>query len=207
MSDERDLLFGRLAVQNRMVTQEHIQKCLRLQETSPGKPLGQILVEQDFLTIGQLDWLIKTQSGTLRLEEQKAERSPEEALFGKLAVSQNFITGEQLNECVREKENLGRLRIHFRLGEILIKKGYLTAAQVQQLLEVQKKRILVCEDCHCRFNIASFDAEQTFTCKFCGRPLVPPRDADSVVVKETLRMPRVVPGSRPATDMEDAGGD
>ena len=67
----------------------------------------------------------------------------------------------------------------------------MTAEQVKVILQVQQKRILVCEDCHCRFNIASFESDHNLTCKFCGKTLIVPRDCDSVMVKETLRMPKL----------------
>ncbi len=193
MSKDTDILFGRLAVNNHMVTQDHINRCLQIQNEQDEQkvPLGQLLVEHNYLTIGQLHWLIENQTTLLNKPGPEAPRSPEEALFGKLAVSQNFISWDQLALCIREKSNLARLKINFRLGEIMIKKGFMTADQVKVILEAQKKRILVCEDCHCRFNIASFDSGQHLRCKFCGKPLAVPRDSDSVVVKETLRMPRL----------------
>ena len=35
MSEDQDTLFGRLAVKNHMVTQEHIQRCLKIQSEKP----------------------------------------------------------------------------------------------------------------------------------------------------------------------------
>lgn len=189
-------LLGKLAVKHKMVTEQHVRTCLAAQRKGENKPLGQLLVEHDFLTIGQLNYLIKTQAERLALEDERARHSPEEALFGKLAVHQGLISEDQLAEAVSEKANLERLKIRFRLGEILVKKGHLTAHQVQVLLEIQNKRILLCRRCNCRFNIAGMKADSTFNCKFCGQPLEPlGPDDDSVVVKESLR--------RPATEVSD----
>ncbi|MBI4614529.1 MAG: hypothetical protein HY720_13035 [Planctomycetes bacterium] len=186
---EEDLLFGQIAVSTRLVTEEHIKHCLELQaKESPPKPLGQILVEQDYLTIGQLDHLIKTQAERLLQIDRKSKTDPREALFGRLAVQSNFISQEQLNESLREQANIARLKIYFRLGEILIKKRYMTPDQVRRTLEGQQKKILQCPRCGSRYNISSFEEGSQLACKKCaGRLVLPPKD-ESVVVKETLRM-------------------
>ena len=54
--------------------------------------------------------------------------------FGSVAVELGFITQAQLEEAIREQSS-NAMGNRFRLGEILIKKGYLTA---EQLLKVQK---------------------------------------------------------------------
>jgi hypothetical protein len=189
VSDQPDLI-GQLAVKLHMVTEEHIQRCLAMQKQAD-KPLGQLLVELDLLTLGQLNYLIDLQQNQLREQVSLVEQSPEEALFGRLAVHRGLIDDEQLSQAVREKANLDRLKIHFRLGEILIKKGVLTPTQVQELLEVQRKKILVCRSCNCRFNIASFDTQQALACCYCGGALDLPAPGDtSVAVRESLRIPR-----------------
>lgn len=188
-----DLLIGELAIAHHMVTAAQVRACLARQRSLPDgqrPPLGQLLVEGDFLTLGQLNYLVQTQQSQLARQEELVQHHPEEALFGKLAVHRGLVSAEQLSSAIREKANLDRLKIHFRLGEVLVKKGLLTAHQVQEVLEIQRKKILCCRDCNSRFNIAQFAPDQTFHCPLCGAALVPPApDDQSLAVKESLRRP------------------
>lgn len=186
-------LLGQLAIEHHMVTEEQVRRCLALQRDEPDKPLGKILLEQDYLTTGQLNHLIETQAETLRGQDELVREAPEEALFGRLAIHRGLIDEAQLAAAVREKANLSRLKINFRLGEILVKKGALTPAQVQQLLEAQQKKILICRACNCRFNIHQFSDDQTFHCRFCEARLdLPDDDDDSVAVRQSMHMRKMM---------------
>lgn len=58
-------------------------------------------------------------------------------LLGKIALRERFLKREQLYDCLLAQErNPGR-----RLGEIMIRRRYLTAEKVRQLLELQKKAL------------------------------------------------------------------
>ena len=54
-------------------------------------------------------------------------------LFGRVAIAAKFLTMEQLNDALREQARDGR-----QLGDILIEKGYLTAEQLERLVEMQR---------------------------------------------------------------------
>lgn len=184
-----DLLLGRMAVSSRMITEAQLKQCLDVQQKdSPPRPLGHLLVELDFLTIGQLDHLIQSQAARFHDIEERSKIDPREALFGRLAIELGHVSTEQLHECLREQANIARLKIFFRLGEILIKKGYVTPEVVKEILKRQRKEILKCPRCGARYNIATLDEKARLTCKKCGSPLTLPAEDPSVVVKETLRM-------------------
>ena len=179
-----------MAVQSRLVDPVHVRQCLEIQEReSPDRPLGQILVEQDFLTIGQLDHLIRSQSEKFQKIEERSQIDPREALFGRLAIAVGVIDRDQLNATLREQANIAQMRIFFRLGEILIKKGLATGAQVKELLAMQRKSIVECPNCRSRFNFANLEAEEGLVCKNCsGRLSLTPEGDPSVVVQETVHL-------------------
>jgi hypothetical protein len=60
----------------------------------------------------------------------------EDLLFGKIAVGEGYCTQAQIDECIRiqsyDKSSTA-------LGELLVFKGYITAAQHARVLELQKK--------------------------------------------------------------------
>ena len=187
---ESDLLFGEMAVKSRLVDPSHIRRCLEIQEReAPNRPLGQILVEQDLLTIGQLDHLIRTQSKKFQEMEERSQIDPREALFGRLAIAVGVIDQDQLHKALREQASIAQMRIFFRLGEILIKKELATAEQVKEILAMQQKSIVECPRCRSRFNLESLETEEHLVCKNCAGRLTLTLEGDpSVVVQETVQL-------------------
>lgn len=64
--------------------------------------------------------------------------------FGRVAIRLGFITQTQLDEAMKVQAASAKAGLRKRLGEILIKKGYLTTEQFQKVLKGQtlgKKRI------------------------------------------------------------------
>jgi|GEM_PF-2238697 len=63
--------------------------------------------------------------------------------FGKIAVQLRFVTQAQLEEALKVQASAAKAGLPKRLGDILVKKGYLSEEQVQQILKGQaaKKRI------------------------------------------------------------------
>lgn len=61
--------------------------------------------------------------------------SPRELLLGRLAVSQGFVSREQLDECIQyqKKKDPG-----LPVGRIMVQKGFLAEEQLDQLLNMQR---------------------------------------------------------------------
>ena len=57
-------------------------------------------------------------------------------LFGMIALSLGMITKERLEECLNVQQNSSTRR---RLGAIMLVKGYMTDAQVREVLHVQNR--------------------------------------------------------------------
>jgi tRNA A-37 threonylcarbamoyl transferase component Bud32/tetratricopeptide (TPR) repeat protein len=60
--------------------------------------------------------------------------------FGRVAIAQGFATAKQVEEAVEAMRKLAELGFRERLGEIMVKKGYLTTDQVQKILHIQGSR-------------------------------------------------------------------
>lgn len=56
-------------------------------------------------------------------------------LFGSAAVKLGFISRDQLQECLQIQEQMRKMGLDSPIGEILVKKGYLTPAQQTQILK------------------------------------------------------------------------
>ena len=58
-------------------------------------------------------------------------------LFGRLAIEKKFVTAEQVQLCLQVQAQLGGKH---HLGALLINRGYLTEAQLQEILALQRER-------------------------------------------------------------------
>ncbi len=93
MAQIKNVLFGKLAVSTRFITEEQLQECLDFQkeiEERGEKPprLGEILEQKGYLTKQQIQSILETMSSMQRRR------------FGEIGVAFHFITLEQLETCL-----------------------------------------------------------------------------------------------------------
>lgn len=62
--------------------------------------------------------------------------SPEDLLFGKIAASSGFCTQAQVDQCLRDQDATSPT---VPLGEILLKRQFISPEQVSEVLRIQKK--------------------------------------------------------------------
>lgn len=115
-----------------------------------------------------------------------SSHSPEEKYqdheFGLLALKKRYITEAQLDECLDIQKNAEE---KYRLGQILVKKHYLTMPQFLELLGSQEKKILQCVHCGSKFNVSRFKPGQKIRCSRCKKVLAIPSELDSIGVQGT----------------------
>lgn len=126
----------------------------------------------------------------------------ETADFGKVAVALGFLTREDLAKALRFQQDLRRVGVNKRLGEILLEKKILTRHQVLLTLRAQGKRILTCRECRKSYNVHHFRPGEVYHCKHCLAPLQapsPPVDTrvnDSVILDPDALRARLEPRHR-----------
>jgi hypothetical protein len=64
----------------------------------------------------------------------------DEHLFGRLAVFNRFLTKEQLQECLALQKAQDPSQRQ-PIGEVLVKHGYLTEKQLEEILEIRRKKL------------------------------------------------------------------
>lgn len=112
--------------------------------------------------------------------------------FGRLAVALKFLTREDLEKALRLQEDLRRVGVRRRLGEILLERKILTREQVLLVLRAQGKTILACHACRKSYNVRHYRADETYTCKHCGRTLATPAAPVDTRVHDTIHMSTAV---------------
>ncbi len=184
---KEDMLFGKIALREGMITQKQLDESLKVQEEAGGlKLIGMILLEMGFISKEQLRHVLEIQKQNQNRPATDPDEQKSDIAFGFLAVKKKYTTLNRVYECVREQARAAKLGLFFRLGEIFVNKGYLTVEQVQNILRDQNKTILECEGCATRYNVIGYEEGKTIKCTKCGRRLVPPSDLDSPAVQESI---------------------
>jgi hypothetical protein len=144
MPDARDILFGQIAIEKDLVTQEQLDAALKQQSGGDARQLGMILIESGHLDEHELDIVLEVQRERLARTARTADNSTSklsDVLFGRLVVARKLATQSQVNECIREQASLEAMGMFMRVGEILVKKGYLTEAQIEEVAAYQKQQL------------------------------------------------------------------
>ncbi|HOX05522.1 MAG TPA: protein kinase [Planctomycetota bacterium] len=158
----RELLFGRLALAEKLVTDEQLTECLGLQirygEYGGKVPLlGEMLIMKGYLSAEQVRAILDGQ------------RSRRDGLFGEIAMRWRLIDAaglERALEAQRGMDAAGKPRAG--LGEILVDLGLLRPSQVRVVLGAQGKRIVGCSGCKSHFNVVRFRAGVRLACPRCN---------------------------------------
>jgi tRNA A-37 threonylcarbamoyl transferase component Bud32 len=186
LSEEQDILLGRIALANRFVTREQLDECVRLQASGRKQPLGKLLEEKGYLTPTQLIAVLELQDKRLSRPHARLRVPKKEVLFGRLAVKLGMATKEQVFDALREQALLLDMSKKYRLGQVMIMKGYLSVGQVEMLLKCQHKTILQCRNCSTRYNVEGYVPGMKVECRRCGKGVLeePPQLDSSEVAGE-----------------------
>lgn len=135
----QDDLFCRIAIQSGLLTPEQVAHALEVQRvlTKPQR-IGKILIAQGFLTPIQVDQILRQQGA-----ERGRPPTPEPklgGLFGQIVVQQKLATEGEVEECVVWQRELAARGEYVRLGELLVRKSYLSGFDVTRVLDLQAER-------------------------------------------------------------------
>ena len=166
-TNKGDLLLGRIAVREGLLTREQLYDCLTAQERNPARKIGQVMVARGYLKQADVERILEIQQRALG--EVPASRG---SLLGRILIERGLATEFQVNECLRMQGRLIDLGITPlpRLGEILVKRGYIKRDAVETALQFQNLLLYTCPECHARINVGSAEgsAPRDFTCAQCG---------------------------------------
>lgn len=183
MASDDNVLFGKIAMELGLLTKEQIDTAISLQELEEKqRPLGDILLDKRYLTQAELQKILEQQRANLAKVDGPTQQKKEDVLFGKVAIREGLATADEVNDCLRSQAKAESAGTFPRLGEMMVEKGILTPAQVQRILERQKRRIMVCKGCKARYNVPTVDEGKPVRCPRCGGEVVLPVDAGSIQV-------------------------
>lgn len=135
----QDDLFCRIAIQHGLLTPEQMASALEVQRSlSKPQRIGKILIAKGFLTPIQVDRILHQQG-----LERGRPPTPEPklgGLFGQIVVQQKLATEGEVEECVVWQRDLAASGEYVRLGELLVRKSYLSGFDVAKVLDLQAER-------------------------------------------------------------------
>lgn len=164
----QDTLLGRIALNLKMITEEALFEAVLAQEYTH-KPLGEILVDRRYITREQLHDLLRFQQEERQKMSTERKHVPGSIPLGQLLVDLNLITEYQLNECLRTQAKFSELGINPvpHLGEILLRKGYISEEVLTAALQKQSHDIYFCPDCNEELATPE-KGKQLWQCGRCG---------------------------------------
>ncbi|MBI3096784.1 MAG: GAF domain-containing protein [Planctomycetes bacterium] len=144
------LLFGKILLSNKLVKQDQLEECLRLQERirlmGLEVRLGQLCVDRGIIDAKTLEAVLKLQKQKFAIGgdplalRRKGLTADTDIPIGRLALDNGLLTQSQLDEAVSIQQRIRTLGVEKRLGEILVEKGFLTEDGLDGLLQVQRQR-------------------------------------------------------------------
>ncbi len=165
MSTSNVHLLGQIAVKEGFVTPGQLDECVKLQEAGDPGSLGALLVEKGYLTPAKLSEITRRQQ--VRFEALAAD--PQKGgLFGQIAVRHGYLTPPKLAEGLREQEAQSQTGSSLQLGQILMKKGYLSVDHFLEVLRLQKKEVARCPACDTFYDVRESRGQDKFLCSRCA---------------------------------------
>jgi hypothetical protein len=127
-------LFGRLLRKHRFVLADDLEECLVIQQKlrlmGGAKPLGEVLLDQGYLTLEHVAWILKRQTEGLPLPR-------EETMFGDLAVANDFASVASVEKALRTQKKEVKKGNPRRIGEIIVSDDDMSPPQRDALLLLQ----------------------------------------------------------------------
>jgi predicted Ser/Thr protein kinase len=167
----KDAAVAETALLRFFITKEQYDAATGDFNSSGGKlSFGEILVKKGVITSSQLPILEQLASESLKKPEFSSRG---DKLFGNLVLEYRLASDADVASAAEEQKRLEQSGKKLRLGQILIMRGSITAAQVKNLIELQKKKTIICPSCKSQVNVSGMTPGEAAKCPSCGTVLVP----------------------------------
>lgn len=166
-----DLLIGKIALRDGLITRKQLYDCLLAQERNPSKPLGQIFILRGYATNEDIQRLLEIQKKLFETPPEDALPARGKYLLGKVLIDRGWATEYQVNECLRLQARLLEVGIQPTppLGQILMNRGYLTRETLDAALHLQNLHLYSCPNCGTAIHLDEDHHEKNrYTCPSCA---------------------------------------
>ena len=205
MAAGNEILFGRIAVYNGLVTMKQLEDCLDLQcERAPSRHVGQIMIERRLIDEVQARAVLGAQRRRLHKGKRRGETSIEKQLCERL-VHEGLIDQRTITSARRAKEEMEERGLSPSLGDILVQQRAVTLGKLNEAQSRIGLKELWCASCGKKYRASLYRPEADARCRRCGgrlqarepEPPPPPEDEDI-----TVALPPPPPPSEPVESFE-----
>jgi tetratricopeptide (TPR) repeat protein/predicted Ser/Thr protein kinase len=189
VSEAYDTIVGKVCLERGWVTREQLVECLRecgsKTDAADGEPsdprsrLSDMLVSRGLVREDQMSALREEVTKILASSDSYTVVRKGDASLGQLLVKAGQARKEHIIEALSIQQHAAAKTGPVpRLGEILLQKGYVTFAALEEALGSQKvKTPLHCPACNAAYQVIEYVPTKRYLCKKCTGPLVPPGQA------------------------------
>ena len=189
-----ETIVGKVCVERGWVTRDQLVDCLRQVATttdttptdSSGSRLSDMLIARGLVTAEQMAALREEVSRILATDSAYTVVRRGDTSLGQILVAGGSCTKEQVIEALSIQQHLADKGGDVpRLGEILLQKGQVTFAAIEQALESQNgKTVLHCVSCRSQYAVLDFNPKKKYLCKKCAGSLLPPGELPPGIPEE-----------------------
>lgn len=194
MNRFNDNLISRIALVRGLASKEDLDAYAQDPEVRAGKKeLSELLLERGVIKKSHVDLLRSVLRQKMRkVPQQGVEPDEGDRALGSRALERGVLDPAGLERALLEQEKLRRLGFVFRLGDVLVSRGFVDREGLQSLLAVSGQRILECSSCDAFFQVSGEEAGErcelgTATCPRCSGGLQEPDFFDAVRVDGVIK--------------------
>lgn len=136
MTSDSMLLFGRIARKHRFVLPHDLEECLVIQEKlrlmGGSRRLGDILIDQGYLTPDHVTWVLARQART-------EPAPPLGSRFGEIAVLNGLAPRGAVQRALKAQAREAKKATTRKIGEILVADGMLEPSEKFAILALQAR--------------------------------------------------------------------
>jgi len=127
-----DKLIGQVILESGVITEAQLDEALKHQKEWGGK-IGEILIEMGYLTEERLTEYLNLQISVNSSANWLRKIDKNEYLLGEIMLASEIITSDQLEMALKVQQEKGG-----KIGQILMKMGYLSESALQDCLQRQR---------------------------------------------------------------------
>ncbi len=203
MASGNEILFGRIAVHNGLVSMEQLDECLGLQRArAPSKHVGQIMIERGLIDDVQARAILAAQRRRLH-RDSNSDRVSKEGELADALIADGTVDRAALDRARKAQGAMQERGLSPSLGDILVQQGAIGLARLGTAMSRIGRKALRCSSCNKKYRAFGYHAGIDARCRKCGGKLEP-RDEPSGPPKNDQGLTVAVPPPQPFAEPADA---